>query len=87
MVGASVRRLRTKAQRSLRELARAARYSPSQLSRVERELAPPPAPRHRLYAAVDELAAGAGAELAAGAREERCCLVDGVPWRTRATAH
>jgi transcriptional regulator with XRE-family HTH domain len=82
MVGASLRRIRLGAQRSLRALARRAEYSPSQLSRVEREVAPPPPPSHRIYAAAAELGADLG-ELEAAARIERACLVDGVSWRRR----
>jgi len=84
-VGQGVRRLRLANGRSLRALARAARYSPSQLSRVEREIAPPPAPRHRLYGALDALAGdGAARDLVAAARVERGCMLEGIPWRRRA---
>jgi transcriptional regulator with XRE-family HTH domain len=82
LVGAKLRRLRQASGRSLRELARAASYSPSQLSRIERELAPPPSPRHRLYTVIGQfVGAAARDELIAAARAERSCLLEGVPWR------
>jgi transcriptional regulator with XRE-family HTH domain len=84
MVGQRLRRLRCAWGGSLRELARLARYSPSQLGRVEREEVPPPAPSHRLYAAAGELVgAGEARALARAARKERGSLLDGIPWWRR----
>lgn len=84
MVGERLRRLRRGVGGSLRELARRASYSPSQLGRVEREEVPPPAPGHRLYTAAGELVGASEAhELAVAAREERSSLLDGIPWWRR----
>lgn len=79
-----VRAARVAAKWSLRQLARAARYSPSQLSRVERGLAPPPAPGHRLYATLATECGAPLGELVELARAERAFMVEGAAWhRTR----